>query len=163
MSDDKHPVGIEDGLTDQQRRGAELAAAGWSSVDIAAKLGIRQETVSRWRKLPQWQAAHDAIVSEIRGELQASLHELAGKALAELEELVEYRHDPGIRLRAAISLLQQAGIGKVQSRSGAGRFGAAAAGGTEHDDYADALTRHSTQRLQKMDARTDRPSARREQ
>jgi hypothetical protein len=130
MKDTTEPVGIEDGLTDQQRRGAELAAAGWSGVDIAHELGIRPETVSRWRRLPQWQAALEAITSEVRGELQASLHELAGKALAELEALVEYRHNPTIRLRAAVALLQMAGIGKTQahSGSGSGRFGAAAAG-----------------------------------
>jgi hypothetical protein len=121
-TDTSDPVGIEDGLTDQQRRGAELAAAGWSGVDIASELGIRQETVSRWRKLPAWQAAHDAIVNEVRGELRASLHLLAGKALAELEELVEYRHDPGIRLRASVALMRMAGIGKTQVRSSAGRL-----------------------------------------
>lgn len=130
MKDTTDPVGIEDGLTDQQRRGAELAAAGWSGVDIAHELGIRPETVSRWRRLPQWQAALEAITSEVRGELQASLHDLAGKALAELEALVEYRHNPTIRLRAAVALLQMAGVGKAQahSGSGSGRFGAAAAG-----------------------------------
>ncbi|MBK5942116.1 hypothetical protein [Halochromatium roseum] len=99
-------------------------------VDIAHELGIRPETVSRWRKLPQWQAALEAITSEVRGELQASLYELAGKALAELEALVEYRHSPAIRLRASVALLQMAGVGKAQvhSGSGSGRFGAAAAG-----------------------------------
>ena len=128
-TDTSDPVGIEDGLTAQQRRGAELAAAGWSGVDIASELGIRQETVSRWRKLPAWQAAYEAIVSEVRGELRASLHDLTGKALAELEALIEYRHNPTIRLRASIALLQLSGIGKVQGHaSGAGRFGAAAAG-----------------------------------
>ncbi len=120
------PVGIADGLTDQQRRGAELAAAGWAGVDIAAELGIRAETVSRWRRLPSWQAAHDAIVAEVRGDLEASLRELAEKALAELEALVEYRHNPTIRLRAATVLLQMAGVGRSQqARGGSGRFGAA--------------------------------------
>ena len=129
--DDTHdPVRIEDGLTDQQRRGAELAAAGWSGADIAHELGIRPATVSRWRRLPAWQAAHDAIVAEVRGELEASLTELASKALVELEALLGYGYNPSIRLRASIALLQMAGVGRVQqSRGGSGsaRFGAASA------------------------------------
>jgi hypothetical protein len=126
MRETKDPVGIEDGLTNQQRRGAELAAAGWSGVDIAGEIGVRPETVSRWRKLAAWQAAHDAITAEVRGELEASLTELAGKALTELEALLDYRHNPTIRLRASVALLQMAGVGRVQqARSGSGRFGAA--------------------------------------
>ncbi|WP_295538266.1 hypothetical protein [uncultured Thiohalocapsa sp.] len=125
-----HPVAIEDGLTDQQRRGAELAAAGWAGVDIASELNVRPETVSRWRKLPAWQAAHEAVVAEVRGELEGALTELAGAALGELEQLLTYRHDPGIRLRAATALLQMAGVGRAQrGTSRGGRFGAGAAAG----------------------------------
>ena len=127
MSDDSSdPVSITDGLTDQQRRGAELAAAGWSGVDIGSELGVRPETVSRWKRLPAWQAAYDAIVAEVRGELEASLTELAGKALSELEALLGYDYDPSIRLRASVALLNMAGVGRVQqTRGGSGRFGVA--------------------------------------
>jgi DNA-binding NarL/FixJ family response regulator len=45
-------VGL-DGLTDQQREGARLAAAGWRGVDIAEHLDVAPETVSRWRKKPE--------------------------------------------------------------------------------------------------------------
>lgn len=88
------------------------------SVALGDKVGARG-----WR-LPAWQAAHDAIVAEVCGELEATLTELAGKALAELEALVEYRHNPTIRLRAPVALVQMAGVGRVQqTRGGSGRFG----------------------------------------
>ena len=44
-------IGI-DGLTDQQREGARLAAGAGRSVDIAEQIGVAQETVSPWRKKP---------------------------------------------------------------------------------------------------------------
>jgi len=112
-------VNIADGLTDQQRRGAELAAAGWAGVRIAEELGVRQETVSRWRKLPSWQAAVDAIAGEVRAEVSGRMMELAQRALDELEELIHYRVDSSIRLRACISVLQLSGVGRaLVSKSG---------------------------------------------
>ena len=97
MSDDTEadtgPVNITNGLTDQQQRGAELAAAGWSGVNIAAELGVRQETVSRWRKLPAWQAAVDAITGEVRAEISGRLMDLSQAALDELEQLIHYMFD----------------------------------------------------------------------
>lgn len=109
------PVSIEDGLTDQQRRGAELAAAGWSGADIARELQVRPETVSRWRKLPAWQAAVDGILSEAREAIGARVMELSERALDELEQLVSYRHNPSIRLRACIEMVRLAGVGRAVS------------------------------------------------
>ncbi|WPL11366.1 MULTISPECIES: hypothetical protein [Thiorhodovibrio] len=114
-SDSTDPVGIEDGLTDQQRRGAELAAAGWSGVDIAGELNVRPETVSRWRKLPAWQAAVDGILSEARAVIGSRVLDLSERALDQLELLVEYRHNPTIRLRACIEMVRLAGVGRAVS------------------------------------------------
>ena len=113
MSNENEPVGIVDGLTDQQRRGAELAAAGWSGVNIAEHLGVRPETVSRWRRLPSWQAAVDAIVGEVRAEIGGRIMELSQAALDELAELIHYKYDSSLRLRACIALLQLSGAGRV--------------------------------------------------
>ncbi len=118
MTDDNTaPVRIEDGLTDQQRRGAELAAAGWAGVDIADELGIRPETASRWRKLPGWQTARQAIVDEQRGALTAALDDLAVEALVELRRLVKFPFDAGIRLRASAEVVRHAGIGRGSART----------------------------------------------
>ena len=127
MSDTADPVRIEDGLTDQQRRGAELAAAGWTGVAIAAELDVRPETVSRWKRLPAWQAVYTAIVAEARGELQASLRDLAGMALDVVEGTMAGDYDPALRLRAATEVLRLAGVGRVGQSRGSGRFGAGAA------------------------------------
>ena len=125
MSDDTEtdtgPVNIANGLTDQQQRGAELAAAGWSGVNIAAELGIRPETVSRWRKLPAWQAAVDAITGEVRAEISGRIMELSQAALDELAELIHYKYDSSLRLRACIAMLQLSGAGRVVASKGGER------------------------------------------
>lgn len=130
MSDDTEadtgPVNITNGLTDQQQRGAELAAAGWSGVNIAAELGVRQETVSRWRKLPAWQAAVDAITGEVRAEISGRLMDLSQAALDELEQLIHYKFDSSLRLRACIAMLQLSGVGRaITPKTGVGRTEAA--------------------------------------
>lgn len=111
-------IGI-DGLTDQQREGARLAATGWRGVDIAEHLGVAQETVSRWRKKPEYVAAIEAILSEARLEVAGRMADLTDKALDVIEDTLDYKYDRRVRLRAAIALLQLSGVGRAtSSRSG---------------------------------------------
>jgi hypothetical protein len=107
-------IGI-DGLTDQQRKGARLAAAGWRGVDIAEHLGVAQETVSRWRKKPEYVGAVEAILSDARLELAGRMADLTDKALDVIEDALDYKYDCRIKLRAAIALLQLSGVGRAAS------------------------------------------------
>jgi hypothetical protein len=105
-------IGI-DGLTDQQREGARLAAAGWRGVDIAEHLDVAPETVSRWRKKPEYVAAIEAILSEARSEVAGRMVELTDKALDVVEQTLEHPFDRALKLRAAVALLQISGIGRA--------------------------------------------------
>ena len=109
-------IGI-DGLSDQQREGARLAAAGWRGVDIAEHLGVAQETVSRWRQKPEYIAAIEAILSAARSETVGRLTELTDKALDVIDEMLDYRYDKSLKLRAAVALLQISGIGRAMSNA----------------------------------------------
>jgi len=124
-------VGL-DGLTDQQREGARLAAAGWRGIDIAEHLDVAPETVSRWRKKPEYVAAIEAILSEARSEVVGRMVELTDKALGVMDDMLEYRYDSSLKLRAAIALLQISGIGRVMS-SAASAKGANAREGAATD------------------------------
>lgn len=111
-------IGV-DGLTDQQREGARLAATGWRGVDIAEHLGVAQEAVSRWRKKPEYVAAIEVILSEARLEVAGRMADLTDKALDVIEDTLDYKYDRRVMLRAAIALLQLSGVGRaVSSRSG---------------------------------------------
>ena len=95
-----------------------MAAAGWRGVDIAEHLDVAPETVSRWRKKPEYVAAIEAILSEAHSEAAGRMVELTDKALDVLEETLDYKYDRRIKLRAAIALLQLSGVGKtISSRS----------------------------------------------
>jgi hypothetical protein len=108
-------VGL-DGLTDQQREGARLAAAGWRGVDIAEHLEVAPETVSRWRKKPEYIAAIEAILSEARSEVAGRMVELTDKVLdVVVEQTLEHPFDRALKLRAAVALLQISGIGRAMS------------------------------------------------
>jgi hypothetical protein len=107
-------VGL-DGLTDQQREGARLAAAGWRGVDIAEHLEVAPETVSRWRKKPEYIAAIEAILSEARSEVAGRMVELTDKVLDVVEQTLEHPFDRALKLRAAVALLQISGIGRAMS------------------------------------------------
>jgi hypothetical protein len=113
--EDNGPVRIDSGLTNQQQKGAELAAAGWSGVHIAEELGVRPETVSRWRKLPAWQAEVDRILFQARAELGGRIIELSQVALDEIEKLLRYPHNASVRLRASVAMLQIAQAGRVMN------------------------------------------------
>ena len=120
MSDEETDNGElqpNDGLTNLQREGARLAAEGWRGVDIASELQVAPETVSRWRKLPAYSQAvlqhHEAASLATR----ARLAELIEQSLDTLEELMGYRYDRRIQLRAATALLQLAGVNRIMRQA----------------------------------------------
>lgn len=63
-------------LTPKQDRAVGLLLAGKSGTEAAAEVGVRRETVSRWRKLPAFAAAlaeGRAALVEYRREVTAAL------------------------------------------------------------------------------------------
>ena len=85
----------------------------------ANNLGVAQETVSRWRKKPEYVAAIEAILSEARLEVAGRMADLTDKALDVIEDTLDYKYDRRVKLRAAIALLQLSGVGRATiSRSG---------------------------------------------
>ncbi len=102
-----------DGLTDPQREGARLMAAGYKQRDIAEAVCVDEATVSRWKRRPAFIALVQAIHAESNAELAARMAELVDKALDVCESLLEYRHDPNLKLRAAIAIINASGITRM--------------------------------------------------
>lgn len=113
-SDNTNVVGI-DGLSDTQREGARLAASGWQGVDIAEHLGVTQETVSRWRRKPEYIRAIEGHLASARVEVTARIGDMIQKALDVVEDQMDYQFDRALKLRAAIALLQLAGVGRTMT------------------------------------------------
>ena len=112
----KHPicrdalVGLDDGLTDQEREGTRLAPAGWTGIDIAQSLGVRKETVSRRRTLPADRATVESHLADIRSATADRMAEFVERALDVIEEQMDYGYDHRIKLRAQIALFQLSGL-----------------------------------------------------
>ena len=112
-------IGI-DGLSDMQREGARLAASGWRGCDIADHLGVAQETVSRWRRKPEYIRAIEAHLADARAEVTGRMAEMTDQALDVIEGMMKAAYDPALKLRAAIALLQLAGVGRAMARTAGG-------------------------------------------
>jgi len=83
-------------LNQNQLLAIPLVAQGVSGKDIASKLKVTKETVSRWKKLPEFQAEVNILLKECRDETQHKLRSIVNASLeiirAELEnELSEQR------------------------------------------------------------------------
>lgn len=105
-------VGL-DGLTDPQREGARLMAQGYKQRDIAETVGVDEATVSRWKRRPAFVALVQAIHAEANAEIIGRMADLTHRALDVCESLLEYRHDPGLKLRAAIAIINASGITRM--------------------------------------------------
>ncbi|MCU0833697.1 MAG: helix-turn-helix domain-containing protein [Chromatiaceae bacterium] len=107
------PIQLSDGLTNQQREGARLAASGWRQTDIAEHLGVAAETVSRWGKKPAYRAAIQALAGQAQARALSRLEALVDQAVSEIEQSLAFKYDQNTRLRAALAILRLVGVGTL--------------------------------------------------
>ncbi|EGV19029.1 phBC6A51 family helix-turn-helix protein [Thiocapsa marina] len=111
------PVDIDTGLTEAQIRAAHLLAQGCKACDVADEAGVDESTVSRWRRKPAFAALVQSITAEAHQEIVGRMAELLHRSLDVIDEMLSYRHDPNIKLRAAIALLNASGITRMMKAS----------------------------------------------
>ena len=111
----REAVGL-DGLTDPQREGAALIAAGIAPSAIAERLSVERSTVSRWQRDKRFRSAVAALVAERDGELAGALRELAMLAVDRIEDCLS-SPDPAVRLKAAALVMQSIGAARMMKAS----------------------------------------------
>ena len=94
-----------------QQRALKLILAGHSVTDIASQVGVRRETVWRWRNDPSFASE----VSVRQGQRRQSIHDELDAGVIEsvrmLRGLVaDTDAPPGARVRAATALMDRAGL-----------------------------------------------------
>ena len=92
-------------LNENQLLAIPLVAQGVSGKDIANKLNVAKETISRWRKLPEFQAEVNALLKECRDETQHKLRSLVNTALEVVKDELENKNSDQ-RITIALKLLQ---------------------------------------------------------
>ena len=95
----------------RKQRALELILAGHSVTDIASQVGVRRETVWRWRQDPSFASE----VSVRQGQRRQSIHDELDAGVIEsvrmLRGLVaDTDAPPGARVRAATALMDRAGL-----------------------------------------------------
>ena len=92
-------------LNENQLLAIPLVAQGVSGKDIANKLNIAKETISRWKKIPEFQAEVNDLLKECRDETQHKLRSLVNTALEVVKEELENTNSDQ-RITIALKILQ---------------------------------------------------------
>ena len=92
-------------LNENQLLAIPLVAQGVSGKDIANKLNVAKETISRWKKIPEFQAEVNKLLKEYREETQHKLRSLINIALEVVREDLENTNSEQ-RLATALKIIQ---------------------------------------------------------
>ena len=94
-------------LSPQHHKAIESLAMGENNKNVAEKLGIAPETVSRWRSDFEFQAAMNAIIEETQKTAKDRLRYLSGVALETIESVMLDSEAPqATRVSAAFKVLE---------------------------------------------------------
>ena len=95
----------------KQQRALELILAGHSVTDIAAQVGVRRETVWRWRNDPSFASEVSVRQAQRRQSIHDELDAGVIESVRMLRGLVaDTDAPPGARVRAATVLMDRAGL-----------------------------------------------------
>ena len=92
-------------LNQNQLLAIPLIAQGVSGKNVAKKIQVTEETVSRWKKLPEFQAEVNALLKECRDETQHKLRSLVNTALEVIKDELENKNSDQ-RITIALKILQ---------------------------------------------------------
>jgi len=97
-------------LTAKQVKALHLLAGGATAVEVAQILKMRRETLSRWKKIPEFAQKLEQVMTQIRDGMQHRLTGLADASISALKaELGRYQSDPK-RIQTALNVLRLLGI-----------------------------------------------------
>lgn len=92
-------------LNQNQLLAIPLVAQGVSGKNVAKKIQVTEETVSRWKKLPEFQAEVNALLKECRDETQHKLRSLVNTALEVIKHELENSNSDQ-RITIALKIVQ---------------------------------------------------------
>jgi transposase-like protein len=94
------------GLSAKKRVAAAMLAGGATGRDTASKIGVSEDTVSRWRRSPAFQSTVIHLIRETESSAVESLHALRLLAVDRLGELLKSKNEL-VALRAATEVLDR--------------------------------------------------------
>jgi DNA-binding transcriptional regulator LsrR (DeoR family) len=94
----------------KQRRAAALLASGMQQREIAGRLNMREETLSRWKKIPEFKQEYDRLMDIMAEEMRQQLLSMGALAMQSVNEALRTRDQGG---QTAINVLKLFGIGQL--------------------------------------------------
>ena len=94
------------GLSARQRVAAAMLAAGETGRGTAAKVAVSEDTVSRWRRIPEFQSLIVGLIREAEDGAFERLHALRLRAVERLGELTASKNEL-VALRALVEVLDR--------------------------------------------------------
>lgn len=105
-------------LNNQQLAAIRLLASGVRSKTAAEKVGVTPETISRWRKIPEFIATMNEIQGEAHDDTRGALRSLQNEAVNAVKDLlVNSDTPPKVRLEAALSVFDLTEIREESCRA----------------------------------------------
>ena len=100
-------------LKPKQVNAARLLATGLSGVEVARRLKLRPETLSRWKQIAAFRKEIEYVMQDTHEALRFKLTHLAEASVSAVwSELHNYSHDSK-RLTAALNVIKLLGIEQV--------------------------------------------------
>ena len=100
-------------LKERQSIAVDMLAGGSTGREVARDLGVREETVSRWRTNPVFSAALNQQLTEQRTATAQKLRRLAVQSIDILEAIFDDRDTSlHVRMTIAIKVLQMLKLGE---------------------------------------------------
>jgi predicted transcriptional regulator len=99
-------------VTSKQLKAIYLLAKGKSIGEVAQHLKIRRETLSRWRKKPEFNDKLEKVMEDIRAGFKERITHLIDYSLYAATDGLSYGNNPK-RTQTALNVLRMLGIDRV--------------------------------------------------
>ena len=83
-----------------------MMANGDSRSSIASKLKMREETISRWRKIPEFMQEYERLINETRNGFKNRLTILVAKSIDEINKGINNSFYDDKRLKTALNVIK---------------------------------------------------------
>jgi transposase len=98
------------GLTKKQMEAAKLIAEGYlTQREIAERVDVREETISRWKKQEEFRQAIEEFTTEMKKDIERKLMSMAPEALRQLRKLLNAKSEL-VRLQTVKDILDRLDI-----------------------------------------------------
>ena len=100
-------------LNQKQLQAIHMLAHGMKTIEIAAHLGLRRETLSRWKRIPHFKAEFERLMHTVREDMGHRLTHLVDASISTVHaELGRIEPDPK-RIQTALNVLKLLGTPPV--------------------------------------------------